>query len=72
MAVSENPLVQSTDLDYRFTPLDLTEEEVSNLVAFLEDGLHDPDLMRYVPTELPSGNCLVNNDEQSQVDLGCI
>lgn len=72
MAVSENPLVQSTDLDYRFTPLDLTEEEVSNLVAFLEDGLHDPDLMRYVPTELPSGLCVTNNDEQSQVDLGCI
>jgi cytochrome c peroxidase len=71
MAVAEHSEVESTNLDHRFVPLDLTDEEVSNLVIFLEDGLHDPDLMRYVPEELPSGNCVTNNDEQSREELGC-
>ena len=70
-AVPQHPEVEVTDLDYRFTPLDLTEEEIGNLVLFLENSLHDPDLMRYVPESLPSGNCVTNNDEQSRKDLGC-
>jgi cytochrome c peroxidase len=69
--IPEHPQVEITDLDYRFTPLNLTDEETANLITFLEDGLHDPDLMRYVPTELPSGNCVTNNDEDSRRDLGC-
>jgi hypothetical protein len=48
-AVPQHPEVEITDLDYRFAALDLTEEEVTNLVMFLEKSLHDPDLMRYVP-----------------------
>jgi cytochrome c peroxidase len=70
-AVPQHPEVEITDLDYRFAALDLTEEEVTNLVMFLEKSLHDPDLMRYVPEELPSGNCVTNNDEESRRDLGC-
>jgi cytochrome c peroxidase len=70
-AVPQHPQVETTDVDYRFMPLDLTEEEISNLVIFLEKSLYDPDLMRYVPDTLPSGNCVTNNDEQSQQDLGC-
>ena len=71
-AMPEHPQVEVTDLDYRFNPVDLSEEETANLISFLEDGLHDPDLMRYVPTELPSGLCVTNNDEESRHDLGCI
>jgi cytochrome c peroxidase len=70
-AVPQHPQVEISDLDYRFTPLDLTEDEVANLVAFLENGLHDPELMRYVPESLPSGNCPINNDEVSRQELGC-
>jgi cytochrome c peroxidase len=70
-AVPQHPQVEISDLDYRFTPLDLTEDEIANLVAFLENGLHDPELMRYVPESLPSGNCPINNDELSRQDLGC-
>ena len=70
-AVPEHPEVEAHELDYRFTPVDLTEDEVTNLVAFLENGLYDSNLMRYVPESLPSGNCPINNDEESRRDLGC-
>lgn len=70
-ATPQHPEVEIGDLDYRFTPLDLTEEEIANLVLFLENSLHDPELMRYVPTELPSGLCVTNNDDDSRRDLGC-
>lgn len=70
-AVPQHPQVEIEDLDYRFTPLDLTEDEIANLVTFLETSLYDAELMRYVPESLPSGNCPVNNDEESRRDLGC-
>jgi cytochrome c peroxidase len=70
-AVPQHPQVEIADLDYRFTPLDLTEDEIANLVEFLEVGLRDDNLMRYVPESLPSGNCPVNNDEVSRQELGC-
>jgi cytochrome c peroxidase len=70
-ASPQHPQVEIVDLDYRFTPLDLTEEEIANLVTFLETSLYDPELMRYVPEELPSGLCVTNNDEESRRDLGC-
>jgi len=70
-AIPQHPQVDIGDLDYRFTPLDLTEEEIANLVEFLEVGLRDDNLMRYVPESLPSGNCPVNNDEVSRQELGC-
>ena len=44
---------------------------VRNLVEFLEVSLRDPDLMRYEPTSVPSGFCVINNDETSKVGLGC-
>jgi len=70
-AMPQHPQVEITDLDYRFTPLDLTEEEIANLIEFLEKSLYDDDLMRYVPESLPSGNCPINNDAESRRDLGC-
>lgn len=54
-----------------FVPLDLEADELTDLVEFIENGLYDPDLTRYVPDELPSGNCFPVNDSQSITDLGC-
>lgn len=70
-AVPQHPQVEVSDLDYRFAPLDLTEDEIANLITFLEVSLYDDELMRYVPESLPSGNCPINNDEESRRDLGC-
>ena len=58
-------------LSSKFKPLDLTVTEKQNLVKFLEYSLRDPDLQRYAPTEVGSGQCFPNADYQSQVDLGC-
>jgi cytochrome c peroxidase len=69
--VSENPRVPPSQLSESLRPLGLTETEVDDLVAFLEDALYDPYLMRYVPLSLPSGNCTPVNDAQARTDLGC-
>lgn len=55
----------------RFQPLGLTREEIDELVAFLEISLRDPDLMRYQPASVPSGNCIPANDPVARADLGC-
>ncbi len=55
----------------RFRPLGLTPAEVDDLVTFLSEALYDPDLMRYVPDALPSGQCTPANDTRSRADLGC-
>ncbi len=70
-AVAENPDVPASQLSPRFTPLGLTEAEIDDLTAFVENALHDPNLTRYVPTSLPSGLCFPNNDPQTKIDLGC-
>lgn len=70
-AVPQHPQVDMHELDFRFMPVDLTEDEIANLVLFLENSLRDPNLMRYVPESLPSGNCPINNDEVSRQELGC-
>lgn len=61
----------ASNLDFRFRALDLTEQQIDDLVIFLEVSLRDPDLMRYEPDALPSGLCVINNDPTSRVDLGC-
>jgi len=70
-AVPENPLVPLDRLAAEFVPLGLEPEQIDDLVAFVETGLYDPDLERYVPRRVPSGNCFPDNDTQSQLDLGC-
>lgn len=70
-AIAENNEVPASSLSKDFTPLNLTETEIARLVDFIENGLHDPSLERYVPTSLPSSNCFPNNDSISQEDLGC-
>lgn len=42
-----------SNLDSRFQPLNLSIREVNELTTFLTTGLHDPDLARYAPAELP-------------------
>jgi cytochrome c peroxidase len=51
--------------------IQLTEEEVSDLVYFLENSLYDAELLRYIPDAVKSGNCFPNADGQSRIDLGC-
>ena len=70
-ARSENPNVSDDLLSEKFGPLTLTAEEREALLAFLREGLRDPNLQRFAPSNVPSGNCFPNNDYDSRVDLGC-
>ena len=70
-AVAENERVAQEKLSEKFLELDLTDEEKSHLVAFIEKSLRDPNLERYAPDDVPSGFCFPNNDDQSRQDLGC-
>ncbi len=70
-AIPENNIVPSNQLSGRFRSLNLTDEEIDQLTAFLEKSLYDSSLIRYVPDQLPSENCFPNADEQSKIDLGC-
>jgi len=70
-AVSENPNVSNERLSTVFRPVNLTEEERSNLLLFLKTSLKDPNLERHAPTAVLSGSCFPNNDPQSRMDIGC-
>jgi cytochrome c peroxidase len=70
-AKSENPNVSVDLLSYKFKSIDLTQEERSQLILFLTNSLRDPNLERYQPDAILSGNCFPNNDYQSKIDLGC-
>ena len=70
-AVKENPDVPDSQLAEEFRPLGLTETEVGDITAFIENALRDPYLMRYQPSDVESGNCIPNNDITSREDLGC-
>lgn len=63
--------VTAENLAIQFGTTNLTDEEIDNLTAFIENSLRDPNLIRYVPENLKSGYCFPNNDLQSQNDLGC-
>lgn len=69
--VPENANVPQDKVSPLIHPLYLSFEEVEALVSFLDNGLRDPDLQRYVPEVILSGNCFPNNDPVSQNDLGC-
>lgn len=70
-AQTENPNVAQELISDQFLPLQLSDEEVEDLKSFLRISLRDPDLVRYKPEEILSGQCFPNNDPQSQIDLGC-
>jgi cytochrome c peroxidase len=67
----QNANVPASQLAKQFQPLYLTEDEITKLVKFVQDALYDPNLTRYVPASLPSGNCIPNNDARSKTDRGC-
>ncbi|WP_306640900.1 cytochrome-c peroxidase [Sanyastnella coralliicola] len=71
-AVAENMNVPASQLAEEFHALQLTEQEIDDLVNFIEYALYDPNLVRYTPDALPSGQCFPNNDAISQIDQGCI
>ena len=60
--VSQNPNVPSSQLSDLFIPLNLSPEEISSLVDFIENGLKDPSLERYIPTNIPSNLCFPSNE----------
>lgn len=70
-AQPENPDVPASQISEKFNPLFLSADEKAHLVAFLKNGLKDPNLKRYAPDSILSGNCFPNNDDQSRQDLGC-
>jgi cytochrome c peroxidase len=70
-AEPENEIVPADRLSPAFRPLGLSEDEIDDLVMFLSRGLYDPDLARYVPARVPSGQCFPTNDPESRRDLGC-
>ena len=71
IAASENANIPTDQTSNLFNPLNLSEEEIDHLVEFLENGLFDPNMNRYVPEEVLSGNCFPNNDPISRIQLGC-
>ncbi len=71
LGITENPDVPSERIDPLFKPLGLTGSQVNDLVEFLENGLYDPNLLRYKPGFVMSGNCFPNNDVKSKQDMGC-
>ncbi|MBT8218409.1 MAG: hypothetical protein KJP00_01200 [Bacteroidia bacterium] len=68
-AKSENPKV--SDDQVALIPRSLTPEEKANLIDFLTNALHDPNMNRYLPDSVLSGYCFPNNDAQSKSDIGC-
>lgn len=70
--IPQNPNVPESQLAEQFRPLGLTEQEITDLVNFIENALYDPYLSRYEPQTLPSGFCFPNNDVMSQIDQGCV
>ena len=69
--VAENPRVPAANLSDFFHPLNLTDTEMDELVDFLEYGLRDANLQRYVPEQVLSGACFPNADAASRADMGC-
>lgn len=70
-AVSQNPGVPEAALSESFIPLGLSAEEIGYLTDFVENALHDSDMARYAPDQLPSGMCFPVADPQAANDLGC-
>lgn len=70
-AQTENPDVPQERLSSKFQPFELTHDETKSLLEFLKHSLYDPNLDRYVPDFVMSGNCFPNNDARSKNEIGC-
>ncbi len=69
--IPENTTVPASQISSKFKPLGLKPNEIDDLVEFIENGLFDPNIERYAPSAVMSGNCFPNNDQQSRLDMGC-
>ncbi|WP_109302101.1 cytochrome-c peroxidase [Aquimarina sp. AU474] len=69
--VPQSSDVTTENLAIQFGTINLTDQEVDDIAVFIENGLRDPNLKRYVPEIVNSGACFPNNDDQSRNDLGC-
>ncbi|MFD2914969.1 cytochrome-c peroxidase [Psychroserpens luteus] len=67
----ENQEVSSSQVTPLFASLNLSDDEIDAITAFLENALYDSNLQRYVPEELPTGYCFPNADPMSSQDMGC-
>ena len=70
-AAPENPDVPNSQISELFERVNLTEQEVNQLTDFIENGLYDPKVDRFVPEFVLSGNCYPNNDPMSKIHLDC-
>lgn len=70
-AIPENPNVPESQISPKFRPISLTDQQRSDLLAFLKNGLRDPSVERYGPKFVMSGNCFPNNDPLSADQMGC-
>lgn len=70
-AEKENDRVPQSQMSPKLRKIDLTDEEIDDLVLFLEKSLRDTHLQRYKPDYIKSGNCFPNNDYISQEELSC-
>lgn len=64
-------VLNTNNLAPNFVPLLLSDQQVDDLVYFLENSLYDANLERYVPDSVVSGHCFPVADTQSKTDLGC-
>lgn len=70
-AIPQNDNVSEDRLAAFFRPLGLTPAEMEDLSKFIENGLYDPNLKRFQPEMVNSGNCIPNNDPLARNQLGC-
>lgn len=70
-AQAQNDEVPSSQLATDFQALNLSEQDIADLVTFIEDALYDPNLQRYQPASVHSGACIPNNDFITKEHLGC-
>lgn len=71
LGIPENPNVPYSRISSYFHPLGLNATEVDQLTDFIENALYDPNLERYTPNLVMSGNCFPNNDIMSKTDMNC-
>lgn len=69
--IAQNNSVPKSKLSPLFKPLGLTNTEIDQLTAFVENSLYDSELSRYVPENTPLNSCFPNADEQSRKDMDC-
>ena len=70
-AIKENPDVPDEYLSSEFQPLNLTDTEINLITEFIENGLYDNNLNRYLPERILSGFCFPFNDPMARSQTGC-